>query len=630
LHWIEWGSLICAIIFLVISETYHPWINLSVGLLGISWVARWARTGRITRSTPIDFPILLFIISALVALWAAPNRLAGLVRLYLLLASVTVFYTLFNSDFKSLKIFSSLFIIFAGFIGVFLTSQYDWAGSSARFQPIKETGIWLNRMIPNLGFGLPHWNVVRNVTASLLGISLPVALLGLFAGERDRNRHSEYITVTSWQSLPSISRWIAGSSLTLIIFGLFLTESRAPWMVFGVIFAVWIWWWSSGSIRLKFPFTHTFTFLLGLGVVFTLVGMLVIRQPRLLSSIIQIPGPKDYLNRAEIYPQSWLLAQDAPLTGAGLAAFPALYSTYIRVLPFSAFLNEDTGNSAYLNLLVEQGWLGVLSYITLIVVALNVALGRYSRVKNEYKSFVLAGILGLGFILLHGFVHAALVATRAIPALLIPAGLALSGLENSWPAPNPGGRVDSWTVVPQIRSLSRPWKLTSAAFLAVFFAASLFAIRNSLLSTWYAELGAVRMSQVELADFPSGKWDDGSQVAALSPAEGLFQKALQLNPNNRTAHHRLGLIAMLNRDFPTALAHLEKAYGLDPSHRGIRKSLGYTYIWAGHPEQAAALLATIPEAQQELSVYVWWWTTQSRPDLAAQAKTAIPLLGEDE
>jgi tetratricopeptide (TPR) repeat protein len=223
------------------------------------------------------------------------------------------------------------------------------------------------------------------------------------------------------------------------------------------------------------------------------------------------------------------------------------------------------------------------------------------------------------------------------PFLFLPVGMATTVTKNRWMDNLAIDCGDSWTVVPQLRSLPRPWRLASALFLAIVFAVSLFAIRNSpfairnsLLSAWYADLGAVQMSQVELADFPSGRWDDGSQVTALSPAEDLFQQSLQLDPSNRTAHHRLGLIALLNRDFPTALAHLEKAHHLDPSHRGIRKSLGYTYVWAGQPDLAKQVLAQIPEAQQELDVYIWWWTNRSRPDLAAHAKTAIPLLGEDE
>ncbi|MEJ2303795.1 MAG: O-antigen ligase family protein [Anaerolineales bacterium] len=607
-------------------------MNLSVGLLGICWVARWTRTGRLTRSTPIDVPILLFIISALVALWAAPSRPAGLVRLYLILAAVTVFYTLVNSDLKSLKSFSSIFIVFAGFMGIFLASQYDWAGSPTRFQLIAQTGEWLNRLIPRLALNLPDWNVLRNILASLLSLGLPLALLGFFAG-RGQERLSRKIRELSSRDSLSVNRWVAGMSLALIIFALILTGSRTPWMVFGVILLLWLWWWLSENMHLQFPFSRIYTFLIGLGIALALVGLLVVRRPQLLMSITQVPGPKDYLNRAEIYPQSWLLAQETPYTGGGLAAFPALYSTYIRVIPFNAFLNEDTGNNAYLNLLVEQGWLGALSYTALLFVALGVAVWRYAWVKNEYRSFVLAGILGLGFVLLQGFAHATLVASRAIPALLIPAGLALSGLDRTRIGSNPSGSDSSWDIIHQVRSLSRPWKLTSVLFLVIIFATSLFAnrnslisIRNSLLSTWYADLGAVYMSRTELANFPSGAWDDGSQVAALTPAENLLQKALQLNPNNPTAHHRLGLIALLNRDFPTALAHLEKAHHLDPSHRGIRKSLGYTYVWTEQFDLARQMLAQIPEAPEELGVYVWWWTTQSRPDLSARAKEAALIL----
>jgi hypothetical protein len=41
---------------------------------------------------------------------------------------------------------------------------------------------------------------------------------------------------------------------------------------------------------------------------------------------------------------------------------------------------------------------------------------------------------------------------------------------------------------------------------------------------------------------------------------------------------------------------------------------------------AKQVLAQIPEAQQELDVYIWWWRAQSRPDLSAQAKEAALIL----
>jgi len=350
-----------------------------------------------------------------------------------------------------------------------------------------------------------------------------------------------------------------------------------------------------------------------------LAGMVVIRQPQLLSLISKIPGPKDYLNRGEIYPQSWLLAQDTPFTGGGLAAFPALYSTYIRVIPFNAVLNEDTGNNAYLNLLVEQGWLGVLSYIILLLVALRTAIGRLHQMKNGGKSFVIAGILGLGFILIQGFIHATLVATRAIPFLLIPAGLALSSSDNSHIARNLDVGEHSLPARPSHQP-GHTWKVASVVALLIISSFLIFVFRTTLLSAWYANLGVIQMSQVELYDFPSGQWDDGSQVAALSTAETLFMQALRYNPNNRAAHHRLGLITMLHRDFPTAVANLENAYQLDTLHRGIRKALSYSYVWAGQHELAVPLIVEIPEANDEMKVYSGWWKTQGRMDLADRAE----------
>jgi tetratricopeptide (TPR) repeat protein len=157
-----------------------------------------------------------------------------------------------------------------------------------------------------------------------------------------------------------------------------------------------------------------------------------------------------------------------------------------------------------------------------------------------------------------------------------------------------------------------------------------FAYRLPTLSAAYANLGAVSMARQELSSFPSGVWDDGSTAPAIAPAAELFQQALRLNPGNRTAHHRLGLIAMLQRDFPVAINHLESAHALDPDHRGIRKALGYSYVWAGQPERAIPMLAPIPEAEQELSVYIRWWETQNRPDLSDRAQAAGQMLAENK
>ena len=111
-----------------------------------------------------------------------------------------------------------------------------------------------------------------------------------------------------------------------------------------------------------------------------------------------------------------------------------------------------------------------------------------------------------------------------------------------------------------------------------------------------------------------------SEVAArLEGAETTLQLALQRAPFNQTANHRLGLISLLRQDFKTAAAQLETAHRRAPDHRGITKSLGYCYVWLGDLEKARQLLERIPEAQNEMKVYIWWWETQDRPDLSQRA-----------
>jgi lipopolysaccharide biosynthesis regulator YciM len=127
------------------------------------------------------------------------------------------------------------------------------------------------------------------------------------------------------------------------------------------------------------------------------------------------------------------------------------------------------------------------------------------------------------------------------------------------------------------------------------------------------------MSQVELIGFPTNEWKVPAILPQLDLANASLHAALQADPTNRTANHRLGLISMRRGDFLSAIPYLEKAYQEAPDHRGIIKSLGYCYVWSGNMEKAQIFLSKIPEAKQELAVYVWWWQMQGRDGLSMNA-----------
>jgi len=138
------------------------------------------------------------------------------------------------------------------------------------------------------------------------------------------------------------------------------------------------------------------------------------------------------------------------------------------------------------------------------------------------------------------------------------------------------------------------------------------------------------MARVELAGWPTNQWATGKEAAELARANRYFEQALVFDEQNQTALYRLGLSAMLAREYETAVNYLEQAYAQDESHRGVIKSLGYSYVWNGDYEQAVPTLAPIPEARNEMNVYSQWWRRQNRADLAAKAKDIVTILDEEQ
>lgn len=156
--------------------------------------------------------------------------------------------------------------------------------------------------------------------------------------------------------------------------------------------------------------------------------------------------------------------------------------------------------------------------------------------------------------------------------------------------------------------------------------ALLFTLSRQAQAAWQANQGALLMDRVLLPGWPHNEWRESPYATVLRPAKMHFEQALALDVSNRTAHQRLGMMALLERDFKTAVFHLEHAYQQDPHHQGIIKQLGYAYVWQGQPERALPLLVETPGAASEMEIYISWWQGQHRPELAEQAAAMFALL----
>ncbi len=285
-----------------------------------------------------------------------------------------------------------------------------------------------------------------------------------------------------------------------------------------------------------------------------------------------------------------------------------------------------------LDLAFEQSPIGLLAFLAIALGSVWRLLARPDQAGAASRPEVAlrwASLTSLLTMLWHGMVDDAVYSSFGLPLLLLAPGMAAALAR---PAGAEGGselRAVGRSMANAAGS-SRPIRRLAIGGALLVGLACLYALRGFLGASWYANMGALKMARIELAGFPTGEWDDGQEAGDLKLAESQFNQALASNPGNRTAHHRLGLIRMLRRDYRGAITHLEQAYRADPRHRGIQKVLAYSYVWTGQFGSALRLLSGLPEAGYELRNYVWWWGNQGREDFAERASRMIELLSTSE
>jgi O-antigen ligase len=513
-----------------------------------------------------------------------------------------LYYALVNSPKAARQLFGLGLGVLDALLAVYFASQHDWTAGPAKFAIIGTLGRLLNRHVPQLGLYQPNGNVVANLMALALPVSLVLAIDGL------RN----------WREASVRQRLLAlGAALSALVtvFGLGMSESRASAIALVGAAGMAPWWWLASRLGRPGRRTGLVIFAGGVALV-VLAGVAVaLAAPGLLTTALgTLPGPNSTISRAQLFAQVWHLAQDTPFTGGGLGAFPGLYSTYILDVP-NLYLTH--AHNAYLNVLVEQGWPGFLSFIAVLAAAVAAGMQPLRRGQAGGDPLTAAGLLALAVLLVQALGDGTLVASRLALAWLIPAGLAAGG----WPE---AGQPVAEAAAPKPADFRFRAMLLGGATVALICAAALTWPR--WLAAWHSDVGSVSFARIQLVGWPTNHWSDGHEASQLAAVTPEFDRALALDPDNVTALYRLGILASLQRDFPAAVQNLALAHRADPAHMGVLKALAYAYIWNGDTQDARPLLNAVPEAKNEMTVYAWWWGTQNRPDLAGRANQAAAQL----
>lgn len=596
-----WFTLGCALfsgaVWYLSDGRAGPWPLL---IAGLPWVARLISGQFPLPRTRFDPLMLGFLVSALVGLWASYDQSLAAGKFWLIVGGIVLFYAVAGQRAANLWPLLTCVAFFGGMVSLYFMLTHDWTSIPAKIEVVNQMGLELMSIRP-AAFNRLH-SLHPNVAGGIIAMLIPFSVV---AGIRSFRRGRYFIG----------SMVVVG--LAIMAAGLLFTTSRGAWVALVGGLVMWLLW--IGAERNADSLFLTQRKTLGLGILL-LVGsglsVVFVAEGGLIGLFNRLPGPTSAESRLGISRDALDLVEDFWVTGGGLGSFDGLYSQYIQVIPFHAVIHS---HNLFLNVTIEQGLTGILLLVSMLALSYWwLSDPRRSRRRRSIHGFSLAAgatYATLAILCLHGLVDDSLYGSRGVLLLWLPVAI------TAMLFPRRVGWLDS------LRSIELP-VLVGFGVIAVAVATILLLYRIPIISAWQANLGAVEMARVELRDYPSGEWSDGSEVVALSSAKARFDRALMFDQDNRTAWHRLGLIAMLKRDYETAEDSLYKAYLIDPGHRGLRKTLAYSYIWSGNIDRAIPLLMQIPEAPSELANYQGWWSQQGEQELSQRAEDARLLLIE--
>lgn len=554
----------------------------------LPWLLRFL-AGRLPfERTPFDWLITIFLATAWIGYWVSYDRLAAEIKFWLIVSAVLLYFALSAQPKQNLGFLSFLSFCLALGLALYFCLTYDFEGSGGRF------ALWWMNSRPHVDWPAIHYDDV-------LGLILISAILAFY-----------WLWNTSQKALGSLAvvmqfLLFAGMGIVALVFALTLSRGLGLMVLGALGFGV-LWKASAGSnLRVRAVFPILVLSYLALLVTFVYLGP---------ARTDPGSGSSSYgtNSRAELLERGAYFLTDYPLTGAGLASFAGIYSQYMLVIPHSYFTNTY---NLFLDVAIEQGVIaGSILILLYLCSLLLVSRAIVNDTQNELQLMRWLALFALLVAVVHGLFYDYLYNGNGTVLLFYPLGIAMAGVVN-----RPSSVKQA---LQQPKIVPSSYRITIVPLLAISLVLALNL--NKMVSLWYANLGAIQMSQVELKDFPTGQWATSEIVPRLEMADTVLQSALKYDPRNQTANYRLGLISMLRQDFTTAAANLETAYQRAPNHRGIIKNLGYCYVWLGELDKAQKLLNQIPEAQHEMTNYIWWWETQGRLDLSEHASSMISRL----
>jgi hypothetical protein len=412
----------------------------------------------------------------------------------------------------------------------------------------------------------------------------------------------------------------------LVMLGLVLSASRGAWLGTAVAAVLWLVWRQLG--RLGRPGEEGFrNRLIGMGLII-LAGLLAALIAGYVLLAFDLPGAGGLASRLRLFRQGLTFARDYAYTGVGLGLFPIPFSVYTLLVHVGYIVYS---HNMYVDILAEQGFLG-LTALTMLWLGAGSRFAATRRFASEGLGMVMEACLAATVVIaVHGLVDNVLYGSRGVLLLFVPVGIlsaaatraryerGLAGRAGD-PAPAAAGRAHSQRAI---------LALTLCAGGLLFWLTG-----GRPVTAWYANLGAVAQTQIELQRYDPLRFheltmDEARLDVDLARAEAFLIRAAQ-HPEHPTAPRRLAAIELARGCYPRALAVISATWSEGNRDDTTRLLYGDALVAVGQPAAAARMIAGVPWAHDRLAGQAWSrYLEKERYEQAAFAYEAMALLAAD-
>lgn len=601
----EWGFILLGIGLLTLTEQYQTYILFGLALLVAANLLRWLRTGRLARRSGLEWPIVLFLGSAAVAVAISYEPATSFLQLTRMLAAVTLFYSITESNEQQQTWLAAGFVLAAAVLAVYWPLQHDFSAEPGKLGMITQIGGWLNRSLPTP----PGPSIHGNVAAGTLALAVPFGVGLIWQWARRRRR-----------SLAGL----AGALTALILLGLFMTSSRGGWLaVLGV-----------GGVALLAAAQRRYFqrpaqaagYWGGVVILAAAVGMGVLLTGNLDRLVGMVPDPTGgWQSRLALWSQGWSLVRDYPFTGSGLMMHWNVQSTYALLIHTPIIAHA---HNSFLEVWIEQGVVGAVALAWGSLICLTWALRSLKLSAGNEQSSVTGTMLGwsgLAAVLVacvHGLVDVVFYVERTLPLLGLALGFA-------WlvekPSADSGQRArhSRWGIEALLVSIT--------ALLVVLAALAIPRLR----AAWQANLGTLQQTRLELAAYDPARFDTYSldqvrQALDLNGAMAQFERALDTDPTQRSALQRLAEIALSRGEYARALELTTRLWQAGYRDEVTRLVHSDALVADGQIRPAAEIAQGLPWAVTRLLGQAWYRYWVGKDYLRAADAWATVLLIEPD